>query len=288
MWNVASFRIGLQAAVATLILGFGIWVAIGVFRSSREPNAPAEPSPEASNAPAVPEKPDQSSNRFVAELRDGDARIAIDNKANLSGLESLPLSVQEQVRVALKDERIKTPSFIETLRGKAGQMMGAGGDEGYGLISPVAVVLETNKPTFRWRPADGANSYTVTVYDESSKKVAASSPVTKPSWALSSPLPRGKVYSWQVRATKDDKEIVLPPPAAPDAKFFILDRETEAKLQRARSAPTRSHLVMGVLFAEAGMLVESERELRKLVDANPESSVAKNLLRSVEAQRRSR
>jgi hypothetical protein len=221
-------------------------------------------------------------------LRDGDARIAIDDRSNLSGLESLPLSVQEQVRVALKDERVKTPSFIETLRGKAGQTMGAGGDEDYGLISPVAVVLETRKPTFRWRPANGASSYTVTVYDENSKKVAASGPITRPNWTLNRPLARGKVYTWQVRATKGDKEIVLPPPAAPDAKFFIVDRAAEAKLQRARSGPTKSHLVLGVLYAEAGMLEDSVRELRKLVVANPESSVAKNLLRSVEAQKRSR
>ena len=44
--------------------------------------------------------------------------------------------------------------------------------------------------------------------------------------------------------------------------------------------------VLGVVLAEAGVLDEAERELQKLLDANPKSPIARSLLRSVKALRR--
>jgi hypothetical protein len=44
--------------------------------------------------------------------------------------------------------------------------------------------------------------------------------------------------------------------------------------------------MLAVVYADAGLLDQSERELQELLDANPKSSVARNLLRSVKALRR--
>lgn len=48
-----------------------------------------------------------------------------------------------------------------------------------------------------------------------------------------------------------------------------------------------SHLTLGVLYAQAGLLDDAERELQLLLRANPQSALAQKLLRGVRAKRRS-
>jgi hypothetical protein len=45
-------------------------------------------------------------------------------------------------------------------------------------------------------------------------------------------------------------------------------------------------LLLGLRYAQAGLLEDAEREFRALLAANPRSSIAKNLLRHTEALRR--
>jgi len=152
-----------------------------------------------------------------------------------------------------------------------------GGNRGdYGLRDPVATAVESATPTLRWNAVEGAENYTVAIYDTGSKKVLTSGPVLKHSWKASSALERGRTYSWQVRAIKDGREILMPPPAAPDAKFRIIEQNKLHEIQLARKSHANSYLVLGVVYAEAGMLDESERELQKLVVANLEVNRSPN------------
>ena len=48
-------------------------------------------------------------------------------------------------------------------------------------------------------------------------------------WTLPSTLARGRIYIWQVRATKEDQQVVAPSPAAGRAKFKVLE---QSKIQQ--------------------------------------------------------
>src|SRR6185503_7402327 len=108
--------------------------------------------------------------------------------------------------------------------------------------------------------------------------VAASPELTSHSWTPSQSLSLGNVYSWQVKAVKDGQEFKSPGPPAPQARFRILDREKANELAKARRAHPSSHLALGLLYAEAGLLKEAEQELRALEKANPDSEIVRSLL----------
>ena len=158
----------------------------------------------------------------------------------------------------------------------------------FSVLDPVGHVLLNDRPTFRWSALEGANGYVVEVYDDSFGLVATSPQLTTRSWAAPQTLPRGKVYSWQVKAVKDGEEIKSPRPPAPQAKFRVLDRAKADEIARAKRAHPSSHLTLGLLYAQAGLLKEAEQELRLLQRANPDSDLARGLLRQVQALRRRR
>ena len=219
-------------------------------------------------------------NRPIVELTQEDAEAAGDASLNAHAA-----GIGENVRSALKSEHVNMPPFVTSLKGKSGRLMG-GNRADYGLRNPVATAVESATPTFRWNAVEGAENYTVTIYDAGSKKVLTSGPVLESIWRADSALERGRTYSWQVRAIKEGREVLMPPPAAPEAKFRIIEQNKLQEIQLARKSNSKSYLVLGVLYAEVGMLDESERELKKLIDANPKSTVARNLLRSVRSIRR--
>ncbi len=296
LWNLPSVRIPLQAAAAVALVALIAWAAVLYSRKRAEEARlqaghpeksanPAIPSPEPGTKNPPPEPQDQNNAPLVVDLIDGSGHVALGGNDKLSGLESAPLQIQNEVKSALKSERVKAPPFVSNLKGQPGQLMGSN-RAAYGLLNPVATAVESATPTFRWNAVEGAENYTVTIYDASSKKVLTSGPVLKNIWKASTPLGRGHTYSWQVRASKDGGELLMPPPAAPDAKFRIVEQNKLQEIQLARKSPARSHLMLAVVYADAGLLDQSERELQELLDANPKSPVARNLLRSAKALRR--
>ena len=163
--------------------------------------------------------------------------------------------------------------------------MGSGnGKNGFAVLEPIGNVLLTNRLTFRWTAMEGATGYIVEVFDEKFNPVTASQQLTALTWTTR--LPQGHVYSWQVKATKDGQEVTAPRPPAPQAKFRVLDQAKASELDNARRAHPSSHLTLGMLYADAGLLREAEQEFRLLQQANPNSELARNLLRQVQSLRR--
>jgi hypothetical protein len=89
-----------------------------------------------------------------------------------------------------------------------------------------------------------------------------------------------------VKAVRGGEEVTSPRPPAPQARFRVLDRAKADELARARRAYPSSHLALGLLYAEAGLLKEAEQELRLLRKANPDSEIARRLLSQIQALRR--
>jgi hypothetical protein len=221
----------------------------------------------------------------VAQLNDGSGVFAVDQQGKLSGADALPSGYQNLVKKALSTGRIEKSPQLQGLSRASSSLMGANGNQrDFSVLEPLGNVLLTNQPTFRWSPAEGATAYVVEVYDEKFTPVASSPQLTVLTWTTT--LPRGSVYSWQVKATKDGQEITAPRPPAPQAKFRILDQAKANELAKARRTYASSHLTLGLLYADAGLLREAEQEFRLLQRANPNSELARNLLRQVQSLRR--
>lgn len=258
------------AALAVLVVATIAWL---VWRTQEEkapevvavssPTPPVSqptPSPEPSlQPPAAPE--------VVAQLNDGE----------------VPPAYQNLVKKALTSQRIDRSSQLQGLTRQGSSLMGSNQPREFSVLEPVGSVSLSDRPAFRWSAMEGATGYVVEVYDDQFKLAASSQQLTNRSWTIQQPLPRGKVYSWQVKAIKDGQEITSPRPPAPQAKFRILNAAKANELARAKRAYSSSHLTLGLLYADAGLLKEAEQEFRLLLRANPNSDVARTLLRQVQS-----
>lgn len=246
---------------------------------ARERSATAVPTP----TPA----PEGAAALAIAQLNDGEGRISLDQKGNLSGVDNLPPAYQRMAKEALTSQRLEESSLLAGLKRPASSLMGSD-DEGnkFSVTAPVGKVMLSDRPTFRWSQLTGASGYVIEVYDEKFNLVVTSSQLTGNLWTAPQSLKRGAAYSWQVKATKDGQEFKSPRPPMPQAKFRILDQAKASELAHAQRAYPSSHLTLGLLYTQAGLLDEAERELRVLQKANPNSGIARRLLASVQAMRR--
>lgn len=265
-----------SAALAVLLLAVMGWL-VWRTRPEPEPQVAVAPAPSLQPSPvptaSLQLEPAASPVPVVAQLNDG----AVD----------LPPAYQNLVKRALTTQKIERSSQLQGLSRPSGTLMSSDNQkQEFSLIEPAGSVLMTSQPAFRWSRLEGATGYVVEVYDDQFKLVASSPQLTAPSWTTSQGFARGKVYSWQVKAIKDGQEITSPRPPAPQAKFRILDQAKANELARAKRAYGSSHLTLGLLYAEAGLLKEAEQELRLLRKANPNSDLARTLLRQVQALRR--
>ncbi len=276
-----------SAALAVLLLVFIGWI---VWRSPRSenPEIVVAPTPSLQPSPsAVPSVQPEQPPAVVAQLKDSNGTLSLGQDGKLSGADSLPTGYQELVKKALNGQRIERPSQLQGLTRPPSSLMGSDDPaRDFNVIEPAGVVLLNDRPAFRWSSLEGATGYLVEIYDEDFKLVTSSPQLTTRTWTTTQPLPRGKVYSWQVKAIKDGEEITSPRPPAPQAKFRLIDQAKANELANAKRAYGSSHLTLGLLYANAGLLREAEQEFRLLRSANPESGIARELLRQVQAMRR--
>jgi hypothetical protein len=280
-----SPTLALGTALAILLLAVTAWL---IWRAPQqrgpEPEmatpTPPPPQPTPAPAPAPPSVP------LVAQLADGESRLTLDKDGNLSGADDLPPAYQGMLKDALTGRRIERSAQLKGLARPPSSLMGDKQTGAFSVIEPVGKVLLTDRPTFRWSRMEGATGYVVEVYDSKFNLMATSPALTENSWAPPQSLARGKVYGWQVKASKDGQEFTSPRPPAPQASFRILDQAKANELAKARRAYASSHLILGLLYAEAGLLREAEQELRVLQKANPDSEIARRLLAQIQALRR--
>ena len=216
-------------------------------------------------------------------LNDGNSRIEIDADGNLKGLEYTRL--ESSVKAALTSQAINISPVVGQLRPPGQVTMGeSSSGVAFALAGPTGKVIETDRPQFRWQPLKDAESYRVVIFDNDFNKVAESAPLRQTVWTPAGRLKRGKIYQWHVIAAKDGKEIKSPVMPAPEPKFKVLDANAASEIAAAKRNGG-SHLVLGILYANAGLLDESEREFQSLAKQNPNSPIVKKLLQKVKAGR---
>jgi hypothetical protein len=242
------------------------------------------PSPSVNFASPTPPTPEAAP--VLAQLNDGSRRVTLNAECRLAGVDGWPPAYQQLSKEALSKQRVERSPLLAGL-GRPGSSLMGEDDEGhrFAVIEPAGKVVLADRPTFRWSKLSGATGYVVEIYDEQFNPVASSSVLTTASWTAP-PLARGQVYSWQVKAIRDGQEFIAPRPPAPQAQFRILDQVTAGEIARARRDYASSNLLLGLLFARAGLLAEAEQELGALQKANPDVEIVRRLLENVRALRR--
>lgn len=212
-------------------------------------------------------------------LNDAGGQLTMNQRGQLEGLDELPPDLRESVERALATRRLRASPGLTGWTTGAGNLRSEFETQStFAPLAPTDVVLESDRPTFRWQTLDSAQDYTVTIYDANLRQVATSGPVTSRDWTTPTPLARGVTYSWQISALKDGKRVVSPKPPLPEARFRILDQPALVSLTKLRESAGNSHLVMGVFYWKHGLIEDAQREFQALAKANPNSPAVKALL----------
>jgi hypothetical protein len=304
-WGVPRFRLSLQVATAAISVALITWaVTLPLRKNIAELKAQLAESQhrneELQRDFEIAKEDAESLQTQIAQLQSSgqnpspetraftldDGPVKIDGQGNIEGLALLPAALQQTVRSAIDAGQARTPQAISSLAGKAGVLMG-GGNQGvaFALTSPVGTAVSSARPTFRWQALEGATDYRVTVLDMDFNPISKSPALASTFWTVDQPLERGRAYLWTVTAIKDGKEIKSPVPPAPEARFKVLEKETANEVLQSLRAYRASHLISGLIFAQAGLLDDAEREFGLLARANPKSPAARNLLRNTKSLR---
>jgi hypothetical protein len=272
------------SALAALLLAAIGWFGWRALRDTKDEPQVTITTPSPGVSPAVLPAPiPKATPEVIARLNDGGGQVTLDQEGKLSGVDHLPPAYQRMINRALTDQRIERSPLLAELTSPGITPRGAGRRQrgAFSVIEPVGAVTLSDHPTFRWSPLDGATGYVVEVYDEQFDMVAASPQVNDNSWTASQSLKRGGIYSWQVKAVINGREFKSPSRGAPQAKFRVLDEARADELAKARRAYASSHLTLGLLYAQAGLLNEAELEFQAVLKANPDSALAHRLLKQV-------
>lgn len=283
-------RVAAVVCFAVILVVLAVWlIRTRSARNKEQVRTPANQSSPQVSPPTIEQgsnTPAVEANQFALVLTDGNQKITVDKQGKLAGLDQLPSSTQQKIRVALQTGKLERSPALTELASRSSILLSESGNGlPFRLIGPLGLVVRSEQPTLRWEVLDGAQSYQVIVTDADLNEVAASPALDATEWRISKPLKAGRIYSWQVTAMKDGAKITSPVLPAPQAKFKVLDRSTAEVLVKAERAYPDSHLTLGVLYAEAGLLDDAEQQLRQFLSNNPRNDIAQKLLQNVTAMR---
>jgi len=180
---------------------------------------------------------------------------------DISELDTLPDSLRDGAMLLLTTDTPEPPDSIVELALATGE----------NVLRPVSEAVEETQPVLYWSAAFAEPPYTISISDDHSQVIARAQGIQNTSWMVLTPLRRGGEYTWQVTATG----------ASEQASFRILD-DGQAMLWRAMLAAHKdSHLVIGLVAQQLGMLAIAEREYTEVTKAYPDSNTAALLLNNV-------
>jgi hypothetical protein len=223
-------------------------------------------------------------------IRDAGGLISIDAAGTITGLaaEAATPQMMQLVADALTKGAVPRGAAAAGLGGRELTLMGSGRQPATTRLtplSPIATVVRSTQPVFRWSTHPGARNYVVTIYGPDFDRVMASPVLTDTSWTATAPLKAGVTYQWQVTADTPDGAVRAPAPPAPDARFRVIDPAAAKTLDRDLRRAGASQLMKGLLLAQAGVLDEAEEAFQALHAANPDSKRIADLLARVRDRR---
>ena len=231
----------------------------------RSPNPPTPPT-----APAT------------VAIQSHDTRLAEE-------IAALPEDLKLTVSDAIQHGRVQLPPDVRRIHvGAAALSVSLGTNTGFSLLGPFGEATSDTRPKFNWQPLPGAIGYTVAIVDQGLRPVQHSRGLRATSWRPRQPLARGRTYLWQVTATMHGgSKIVATSPSPSEALLRVIPRKLADEMTHFQRGHQDAHLVLGVLYAQAGMVTEGENELREVPQGNSSYALARRLLDSLSSSARS-
>ena len=110
-------------------------------------------------------------------------------------------------------------------------------------------------------------------------------PATARSWSPPQALLPNETYEWEVEALRDGNLLAkAPAPPEPEARFATLPNDGEKRLKNLRESFGSSHLVMGVAYAKAGLLVRRAGRVPSARARKPGERAAEEVARQRDAR----
>ncbi|MEK6289267.1 MAG: hypothetical protein AABO57_26445 [Acidobacteriota bacterium] len=284
--SISSPRLQLAAA-AVLLLGLALIIWAVLQPRSEKPQLAGVPPPETRSTDPSPHPTPMPIQPGPGVGSDIDHKIdeAAPWQTAANSHEHGGGRQEDEIERALLAKNLTMPPAIEMLdRTPAIAIRGNRASiQSFTIARPFTTLINNDRPTFSWTTLNGATSYKVSVYDADLHLVETSEPLEETQWSMPDLLEAGIVYTWTVTALKDGQEIIAPASPA-RAEFKILGKPELRKLNRMVSRTT-SHAARGVLYAEAGLLDEAEKEFQAYLVAHPHDDRVKNLLQTVRSWR---
>ena len=193
---------------------------------------------------------------------------------------AVPSEWKALVQQARTARRVNPPPAFRALQVERDTLRDDSAPHAGGTLSPSGTVIETQQPAFRWPAVKGAR-YVVSIF-EKEKEIARSPVLLDNQWTSSQPLTRGGTYVWQVKVRGTGGVTILPAPPDPPALFTVLGSKDAADLDEARRRFPGDHLLLGVLYARAGVRDRAEEEIGRWIAAHPADAAARDLLSSIQ------
>jgi hypothetical protein len=198
--------------------------------------------------------------------------------------QSPPTQIAAGTTVA--QQELHPPAELSTLIGKTGTLLsGTTAGAAFAVLTPVGTYVDEVQPLFRWQPLIGASRYKVTVVDIELHEVLESPAIAETSWKAATALQRDKIYLWQVTAFRNSEQVVAPAPPAPEARFEVVNQAQADQLTHLKLTQPSAHFRLGCAYGNAGMLDDSERELRLVSPSDADYAVAQRFIAELEALR---
>jgi anti-sigma factor RsiW len=207
--------------------------------------------------------------------------ISVDGQVTLEPVEGLTDAEMAKVRDAVSSQRLSLPGALQDLIGTRSTLLGGTSGPAFELTAPVGTGVLTDRPSLQWTPLSGAATYVVTIQDEATGETMGSAALRDHTWIPEAPLTRGHTYLWQISASSNGIETVSPRPPDPPAKFFVVNAEDASRLEKIPA----SHLIRGILYANAGLVDDAEREIAAVTARHPNSEVVSRFLTQLKEAR---
>ena len=306
-WQVPSLRLAIAGAALTLLVvtGAGILyrqkdgrpnVAKKVSHISPEvaqkgSESPGEsdseahgPVPMSSIEAGAPAGQDSAlSSRLLGGpqiLHDGVNDISVKGNGEIEGMDDIPALLREEVKQALAGSRLMMSPSAQWLLGSS-----SSADEKevrrITLISPAATAVETPRPTLRWKPVSGAQSYSIEIYDAEHQSIERAESVPNSEWTPRRTLARGKRLVWRVTANSSGAEVAT----SPEARFLVLPETEIRDLEAGKNRYSGQPLVLGIIYWRYGLFDLAEAEFLQVSKQNSGSKLAQKPLELLRGSR---
>jgi anti-sigma factor RsiW len=187
----------------------------------------------------------------------------IDQALNATELDQLPDSLRVGAKEVLSDT-ITRPASLKGLEGSSDRV----------FEYPLSEVVEETEPVLRWK-SFGDSSYSVSLSD-SRGLISRHGGLRDTRWTPPSALVRDRIYTWEVESAGVKHR----------GTFRVLGENQRRELEKIRAEHGNSHLVMGAVSEELGLLTKAQQEFQGLAKDKTQSQQAAKLLSHIEALRK--